>query len=384
MASTARTDELKRKFDENPRRYFAPLANEFRKAGDIEQAILICEEFLPQQPGHMSGHIVYGQALFEAGRLPESRTVFETALGLDPENLIALRHLGDIARGQGDFASARTWYVRVLDADPRNEEIQGLITSLDAEAGPGIPAAAFVAEVERLGDQGDVATQIIEAVKAPEAPQWLSDVPTTEIPRVVPPPLPMSSPVSTEASNELLDGFSLEGLESHHDTSAAESKPTSARAEGLEPTEFAPPEEAIAEADDLDDSLESGVPSFNAPSQPIASLAGLEGSGASAADLDEVGANDDTFVIPKAAKHPGTALKFIDWMLAPENAKANVNYFGYPQVTTSGIAEYQKLVAELPFLSLTLDQAIHGLREIVPTGSKLQLWDSAWTKVKAG
>ena len=48
---------------------------------DIEQAIMICEEFLPQQPGHMSGHIVYGQALYEAGRLPESRVVFETAGG---------------------------------------------------------------------------------------------------------------------------------------------------------------------------------------------------------------------------------------------------------------------------------------------------------------
>ena len=120
MASTARIDELKKKFDENPRRYFAPLANEFRKAGDIEQAILICEEFLPQQPGHMSGHIVYGQTLYEAGRLPEARGVFETALGLDPENLIALRHLGDIARAGGDTPGARQWYQRVLDADPRN------------------------------------------------------------------------------------------------------------------------------------------------------------------------------------------------------------------------------------------------------------------------
>ena len=123
MASTTRIDELKKKFDENPRRYFAPLANEFRKSGDIEQAIMICEEFLPQQPGHMSGHIVYGQALYESGRLAESRTVFESALGLDPENLIALRHLGDIARSEHDSAAARGWYVRVLDADPRNEEI---------------------------------------------------------------------------------------------------------------------------------------------------------------------------------------------------------------------------------------------------------------------
>ena len=102
MASSARIDELKKKFDENPRRYFAPLANEYRKAGDIEQAIVICREYLPQQPGHMSGHIVYGQALYEARQLDEAETVFETALSLDPENLIALRHLGDIAGDSGD------------------------------------------------------------------------------------------------------------------------------------------------------------------------------------------------------------------------------------------------------------------------------------------
>src|SRR6478672_4988812 len=142
MASTARIDELKKKFDENPRRYFAPLANEFRKAGDIEQAIMICEEFLPQQPGHMSGHIVYGQALFEAARFDESRTVFETALTLDPENLIALRHLGDIAKGQGDLETARKWYDRVLEADPRNDEIQALIASLDeVSAAPAVEHA---------------------------------------------------------------------------------------------------------------------------------------------------------------------------------------------------------------------------------------------------
>jgi spermidine/putrescine transport system substrate-binding protein len=93
---------------------------------------------------------------------------------------------------------------------------------------------------------------------------------------------------------------------------------------------------------------------------------------------------NDTFVIPKNAKHPGTALKFIDWMLAQQNATTNVNYFGYPQVTTTGIAAYQKLIAQYPFLNLTLDQALHGLREIVPTGSKLQLWNTEWTKIKAG
>ncbi len=130
MASSARIDELKKKFDENPRRYFAPLANEYRKAGDPLQAIAICREFLPQQPGHMSGHIVFGQALFDAQKFEEARTVFGTALTLDPENLIALRCLGDIARGLGDNTVARVWYQRVLDADPRNDEIAAILATL--------------------------------------------------------------------------------------------------------------------------------------------------------------------------------------------------------------------------------------------------------------
>jgi tetratricopeptide (TPR) repeat protein len=109
MGTSARIDELRKKFDENPRRYFAPLANEYRKAGDLEQAIFICQEYLPQQPGHMSGHIVYGQALYESGREDEAKAVFETALSLDPENLIALKHLGDIARASGDMSAARGW-----------------------------------------------------------------------------------------------------------------------------------------------------------------------------------------------------------------------------------------------------------------------------------
>src|SRR5215831_18800011 len=137
MASSARIDELKKKFDENPRRYFAPLANEYRKSGDPQQAIVLCREYLPQQPGHMSGHIVYGQALFELSRFDESRAVFEAALSLDPENLIALRHLGEIARQGGDSKGARVWYQRVLEADPHNEEIAAIMVDLLAAPAVG-------------------------------------------------------------------------------------------------------------------------------------------------------------------------------------------------------------------------------------------------------
>src|SRR5581483_4686329 len=90
---------------------------------------------------------------------------------------------------------------------------------------------------------------------------------------------------------------------------------------------------------------------------------------------------NDTMMILKNAQHPGTAMKFIDWMLDPANATANVDWFGYPQVTNTGLQHFNQTIGkDYPFLQVSLDQAISGLREIVPTGQNLQLWLSEWRK----
>ena len=134
-----RLRELQEKFDENPRRYFAPLANEYRKGGQAKRAIEICRTHLAQMPGHMSGQIVFGQALFEAGEWAEAKTVFERALTLDPENLIALRSLGDMALQAGHTADASTWYARLLEADPKDHAVIALMSEID-EARDALPA----------------------------------------------------------------------------------------------------------------------------------------------------------------------------------------------------------------------------------------------------
>ena len=330
MASTARIDELKKKFDENPRRYFAPLANEFRKSGDIEQAIMICEEFLPQQPGHMSGHIVYAQALYESGRLPESRTVFESALGLDPENLIALRHLGDIARSQHDAPAARIWYVRVLDADPRNEEIQSLIAGLDGTAAPegsmdaidapSVPPAESTAlgfDIEKdvppfdqlptrevvatpfdqLPTREVVATPFHQLPTREVVARPFDQLPTLEVaarPFIDPSladtapvgvPIIRAAPDATRAQESSpVSGFGLHGFDEA--PQPAHGDHASAPTEGLEYAEFEPPTEQPAAAE-LDASLDSGVPSFAAPEHHIDALEGLEGSGGHPHDSHE-------------------------------------------------------------------------------------------------
>ncbi|MDH5235175.1 MAG: hypothetical protein OEW77_09440, partial [Gemmatimonadota bacterium] len=88
MTAPSRVEELRKRYHENPKRFFAPLANEYRKTGFVDRAILLCEKHLAEQPDNMNGLVVYGQCLFESGRQPEASAPFEAALALDPENLI--------------------------------------------------------------------------------------------------------------------------------------------------------------------------------------------------------------------------------------------------------------------------------------------------------
>src|SRR6476661_320899 len=149
-----RLRELQEKFEENPRRYFAPLANEYRKGGQPKRAIEICRAQLAQMPGHMSGQIVFGQALYEAGEFDEARQVFERALTLDPENLIALRSLGDMSLQSGNTVEARSWYMRLLDADPKDTAVISLVAEIDASAEAVTPVAEDIPGVDTdAGDQ---------------------------------------------------------------------------------------------------------------------------------------------------------------------------------------------------------------------------------------
>ncbi|HEU4995274.1 MAG TPA: tetratricopeptide repeat protein [Gemmatimonadaceae bacterium] len=335
MASSPRIEELRKKFEENPRRYFAPLANEYRKAGDIDQAVAICREYLPQQPGHMSGHIVYGQALYEARQFEESKTVFETALSLDPENLIALRHLGDIALIVGDTEGARGWYRRVLEADPRNEEIQSQLATLEQSAStsptpvttPVEPesaaSAATTLVVELSSDLTPLSMPAVpvtpdasaDASRAPTTEvvvENLSNTPTAEVhldpiqPAASHAPaskavsgLELESPVAGASAQEegLISGFSLEGLESfERPAEEADAPPSSSEPlpfVDLGPTASTPESNPVGTSAPFPDFDFSGPA---AAQQPDASTAEVPGSAEPAAPAAAPKADSGPFV----------------------------------------------------------------------------------------
>ena len=65
----------------------------------------------------------------------------------------------------------------------------------------------------------------------------------------------------------------------------------------------------------------------------------------------------DLMCIPITAKSPGTALMFMDYLLAPHNAYRNVMWNGYPQPVAGGREAFAKLVKDDPCLLYTSDAA---------------------------
>jgi spermidine/putrescine transport system substrate-binding protein len=91
----------------------------------------------------------------------------------------------------------------------------------------------------------------------------------------------------------------------------------------------------------------------------------------------------DTFAIPVNAKHPGTALLFIEYMLDPENQASNVEWVGYPMPYEGGAAEaFAGLVKEDPEIDVTVDDLSNGQQFENLKGEGRRAWDRVWTEVK--
>jgi tetratricopeptide (TPR) repeat protein len=292
-----RLRELQEKFDENPRRYFAPLANEYRKGGQPKRAIEICRAHLAQMPGHMSGQIVYGQSLFEAGEVDEAKEVFSRALSLDPENLIALRSLGDMSLQAGKMGEARSWYTRLLDADPKDTAVIALVSEIDAaeDAAPAgrteIPGVDADAGDQQIPAGLEMSSELVFLESRSEQEEAARDAEASPPPASPEPPAPVAEAAPA-------------GLERHYPVQEASPEDSA--------PEASPAETFIAESPSVE------TPSPEAPAQAreaSAHASAAEGSraedlGVPAGDSAAEGLTSD---IPEAANP-------LDWSGPPPAA----------------------------------------------------------------
>lgn len=124
-------EKLERKHAENPEgRFFVPLANAYRKMGDVETAEALLRAGVERHPDYLSAHIVLGRCLADRGAVAEAEEEFRFVLSQDPQNLIALRTLGELAVAGSRPGEAADWYRELLAVDPMNEEARQALDAL--------------------------------------------------------------------------------------------------------------------------------------------------------------------------------------------------------------------------------------------------------------
>src|SRR5690606_5554678 len=124
-------EKLETRHAEHPEgRFFVPLANAYRKAGEFGRAEALLREGVRQHPDYLSAHIVLGRCLADRGAIRDANAEFRYVLSIDPQNLIALRTLGELEMDSGRPEEAARWFEQLLGVDPMNDEARRALDAL--------------------------------------------------------------------------------------------------------------------------------------------------------------------------------------------------------------------------------------------------------------
>jgi tetratricopeptide (TPR) repeat protein len=115
-------ERLKEKISKDPNsKLFVPLAEEYKKAGMLDEAIEVLTGGLENQPGYLSARVSLGKIFIERGMLLEAQTEFEKVIASIPDNLYAHKKLAEIYKDLGEKDKAIKEFRTVLKLNPLDD-----------------------------------------------------------------------------------------------------------------------------------------------------------------------------------------------------------------------------------------------------------------------
>ncbi len=140
MADSARILELRRRVHQDPASLaFAPLAEEYRRAGRLDDAVKTCRAGLAMHPGYVSARATLGRALLDRGEIDEALSELSTVLHAAPEHLGALKGVADILYRRGDLDAALDKYRLALALVRQDPELSDRIAEIELAASAATP-----------------------------------------------------------------------------------------------------------------------------------------------------------------------------------------------------------------------------------------------------
>ena len=113
---------------EDPRsRAFAPLAEAYRKAGNLDQAIRVAEDGLKIHPDYSGGLVVLGRALFEKRELEKATDILKKAVQENPESYLGQKFLGKALMDKGEIQGSLKALEAAYFLSPDDTEVEKLI-----------------------------------------------------------------------------------------------------------------------------------------------------------------------------------------------------------------------------------------------------------------
>jgi len=137
MSDNPRIEDLRRRVQKDPASIaFAQLAEEYRRAGQHQEAVAVCRAGLAIHPGYLSARVTLGRALLELGDLEGSRSEFEVVLKGAPENLAAVRGLAEVLHRTGALPEALAQYKVALGLARNDPDLEQTVDDLTRQLAP--------------------------------------------------------------------------------------------------------------------------------------------------------------------------------------------------------------------------------------------------------
>lgn len=161
-------ERLKERLERDPNsKLFVPLAEEYKKAGMVEEAINILLKGLERHPNYMSARVSLGKIYLEKGMLNEASQEFEKVVSAIPENLYAHKKLAEIYESLDKKNKAIEELRTVLRLNPIDEVAAKTLASLEERLIPSQeakkPEEAFIeirpSEISVIGKVKDSETE---------------------------------------------------------------------------------------------------------------------------------------------------------------------------------------------------------------------------------
>ena len=120
---------------------YAALAEAYRRAGRLDDAIRVCREGLARYPAYSTARFILAKALADRDEVAAARAEVDAFLQAEPDHEPALRLAAECALRLADPAGALGHLRRLGVLDPEDRVAQGQLRALEVAVGRGRPVA---------------------------------------------------------------------------------------------------------------------------------------------------------------------------------------------------------------------------------------------------